>query len=308
MIGIQDIGVYIPSGRLSNYERKVEYGVDDQFIQQKLGIESVAIKESGTKTSDLAAKAVEDLFQKTGLDKGKVDCLVLVTQNPDYNLPHTSAVLHEKIDLPENCAAFDVSLGCSGFVYALSITQAFMEQNDLKTGILVTADPYSTIIDQNDRNTAMLFGDAATATLITERPRLISGKFTFGTIGKSHRDLVSQNQCLHMNGRGIFNFAARTIPQDVEKLLALNSVSLNQIDRFLFHQASRYMIETIAGRLKIPASKAAFEAQDYGNTVSSSIPILLANELDNGSANTIVISGFGVGLSWSSGILFRTQM
>jgi 3-oxoacyl-[acyl-carrier-protein] synthase-3 len=307
MIGIRDIGVYIPAGRSSNYARKDQFNIDDDFIEKKLGITQVAVKGPEEKASDMAVRAFDALSRKCGLDKSLIDCLIVVTQNPDNNLPHTSAIVHAKLDLMPSCACFDISLGCSGFVYGLSVIESFMESNSLNHGVLITAEPYSTIIDRNDKNTSLLFGDAATATLIDRTPRFVSGKYTFGTVGKSYGDLIAQDNKLFMNGRSIFDFAARQVPLSVKTLLEKNDQRIEQVDKFIFHQGSNYIHQTILNRLGIDPQKAPFGAREYGNTVSSSIPILLEREIENTETRSIVICGFGVGLSWASGILLRTH-
>lgn len=307
MIGIQDIGTYIPDQRISNYDRKEEFAIDDLFIEERLGVLQVARKPVDMPTSDLASAAFGDLQHRTGLRPEDVQCLIVVTQNPDYNLPHTSAILHGKLGLAPACACFDISLGCSGFVYGLSVIESFMTANGMTCGVLVTADPYSAVINADDKNTSLLFGDAATATLISDQPRFRTGKFTFGTLGDKYAELICTNGQLAMNGRAIFDFAARQVPPDVKHLLAVNNLDVADVDKFLFHQGSKYMLRTIVGRLGIEPAKAEFAAGQYGNTVSSSIPLLLAPELDVDDVVTVVISGFGVGLSWSSGVLHRVK-
>jgi 3-oxoacyl-[acyl-carrier-protein] synthase III len=304
MLGIEEIGFYIPAERISNYQRKEQFGIDDYFIEEKIGIKQVAVKGSDEDTSDLCIKAFDDLCVKNAVDRREIEALAVVTQNPDRNIPHVSAMVHGALNLPSQCACFDISLGCSGFVYSLSIFQAFMEANGMKKGLLFTADPYSKIIDPNDKNTSLLFGDAAAVTLISDSPRLISGKFTFGTLGTEHEKLMCNDDILFMNGRGVFNFAAKTVPGDIQLMASKNGVNLEDIDKFLFHQGSKIIVETIADKLSIPRAKAPYLIYDYGNTVSSTIPILLAGEL-NGEAKTIAICGFGVGLSWASGLLKR---
>ena len=304
MLGIEEIGVYIPTEKTSNYQRKEQFGIDDHFIEKKIGIKQVAVKAADEDTSDLCLMAFEALCAKQAIDRSEIEAVVVVTQNPDQNIPHVSAMVHGALELPAQCACFDISLGCSGFVYALSVFQAFMAANGMKKGLLFTADPYSKVIDPNDKNTALLFGDAAAVTLISDTPRLVSGKFTFGTLGSEHQKLMCNDGILFMNGRAVFNFAAKTIPTDIQLMAEKNAVALEDIDRFLFHQGSKIIVNTIADKLGIPRSKAPFRIYDYGNTISSTLPILLAEELD-GDAKTFAICGFGVGLSWASGLLTR---
>lgn len=307
MIGIEDIGYYIPSGRISNFARKEKFSIDDHFIENKIGIRQVSLKSPDEETSDLCVKAFIDLESRTAIDRSQIEALVVVTQNPDRNIPHTSAIVHGKLDLGEQCACFDISLGCSGFVYALATLQGFMAANGMKKGVLLTADPYSKVVDPDDKNTALLFGDAAAATLVSDNPVFVSGATTFGTIGKEHEKLTTKGDGrLFMNGRAVFNFAAKYIPLDLRLLARKNNVALGEIDRFLFHQGSRIIIETIADRLGIDSGKVPFGIEEIGNTIGSTIPLLLQEELD-GEANLIAISGFGVGLSWASSLLRRVR-
>jgi len=304
MLGIEEIGFYIPTGRASNYQRKEQYGIDDHFIEEKIGVKQVAVKAADEETSDLCVKAFEALCAKQAVDPNEIEALVVVTQNPDHNIPHVSAIVHGALDLPASCACFDISLGCSGFVYSLSVFQAFMAANGMKKGLLFTADPYSKVVDPNDKNTSLLFGDAAAVTLISDRPRLVTGKFTFGSAGSEYKKLINKDGSLYMNGRAVFNFSAKTVPADIRQMASNNDIAIDDIDLFLLHQGSKIIVETIADKLGIAREKAPYRTYDYGNTTSSSIPILLADEL-HGSAKTIAICGFGVGLSWASGLLKR---
>jgi 3-oxoacyl-[acyl-carrier-protein] synthase-3 len=292
---------------VSNHERLAQFGVDDDFIRNKIGVDQVAIREEGQETSDLCVEAVRRLFASTGLQRETVDALVVVTQNPDRSMPHTSAIVHGKLDLAESCLCFDIALGCSGFVYGLAVLHSLMERLGRTHGLLVTADPYSKIVDRSDKNTSLLFGDAAAATLLTAQPRLALQRFTFGTVGKSCESLTCVDGRLCMNGRAIFEFAARYVPSDVSSLLEQEGLSTEDVDRFVFHQGSKYIVDTIRRRLRLDERKAPFRIQDYGNTVSSSIPIILEEELRNPESRRIVISGFGVGLSWSSALLERVD-
>jgi 3-oxoacyl-[acyl-carrier-protein] synthase III len=305
MIGITAIASYIPENKISNLDRLEKFETDENFIYNKIGIKEVAIKKEDEETSDLAVKAFLNLEKKYNFNREEIEALIVVTQNPDKNIPHTSAFVHGKLELPESCAAFDISLGCSGFVYGLSVIKSFMKDNDFKNGILITADPYSKILDPDDKNTSLLFGDAATATLLTENPLYNIGKFNFGTIGKDWNNLVCDNNILSMNGRGIFNFAAKYVPVDVKNLLLKNNLELTDIDKFIFHQGSKYIVDTLTRRIGLPEEKVAFDILDYGNTVSSSIPIILEKEMEKDNNKKILICGFGVGLSWSSTILYK---
>ena len=155
MLGIEQIGSYIPADRLSNYARKTQFDIDDHFIEEKIGVRSVSRKATEEETSDLCLKAFADLAAKSGLSPNELQALVVVTQTPDFQIPHTSAVVHGRLGLPQSCACFDISLGCSGFVYGLSVITAFMAANGLSKGVLITADPYSKVVDRDDKNAAL---------------------------------------------------------------------------------------------------------------------------------------------------------
>jgi 3-oxoacyl-[acyl-carrier-protein] synthase-3 len=305
VIGIKAIATYLPAGRVSNFDRKEAFDVTDEFIEDKIGIRRVAVRGEAEGTTALALRAFDALVEGYALDPQAIQVVVVVTQNPDRNIPHTSAEIHGQRGLAETCACFDISLGCSGYVYALSLVSAFMQANSLSTGVLVTADPYSKIIDPADKNTSLLFGDAAAATLLTADPVLAPGRFTFGTAGREADQLACNDGRLFMNGRAVFNFAAKYVPTDVTQVLRLNGLDIATVDAFLFHQGSKYIVDTIANRLKIPRDKARFGAGDYGNAVSSSIPLLLAEEMKRPESRTILVSGFGLGFSWASTILKR---
>jgi 3-oxoacyl-[acyl-carrier-protein] synthase III len=305
MIGIEEIGIYLPSSSVSNYDQKEKFDMDDYFIESKIGVRSVTRMLEDEDTSDMGVKAFQDLQKKTDLNLEEIECLFVVSQNPDYNLPHTSAIIHGKLDLPENCACFDISLGCSGFVYGLSVIESFLEQNKMKKGVLITADPYSKVINPEDKNTSILFGDGAAATLISNNPKLVSGEFSFGTRGKEYEGLICENNVLSMNGHAIFNFAAKTVPGDVKNVLAKNNLGIEDIDCFVFHQGSKYIVDTLRKRLKLDPEKVPFAIGEYGNTISSSLPIILSDLFDKRNIKQIVISGFGVGLSWASAVLKR---
>jgi len=304
-IGIEAIASFIPENKVSNYSRKLQFSIDDHFIDQKIGIRSIALKDNNDEASDLCVKAYRNLAGKIDLNKSDIEVLIVITQNPDTNIPHASAIVHGKLKLPERCACFDVSLGCSGFVYGLSIIKSFMMENHFRKGLLFTADPYSKIVDKDDKNTSLIFGDASSVTLISDKPLYTLEGITFGTIGKDYRELICINNKLSMNGRAVFNFVMTYVPDDIRRLLDQKKIRLQDIDTFVFHQASKHLVDTLSARLHLDKNKVVFDIYEYGNTVSSTIPIILEKELTKAENNFILISGFGVGLSWASGILKR---
>ena len=307
MIGIRAVASYIPKDRINNFDRQKTFEFDNEFLEKKIGFLSVSRKGFDEDPSDMCCVAFDQLVRYRRVDPDSVQVLVVCTQNPDFSIPHTAAIVHGKLGLADSCAAFDISLGCSGYIYGLAVIENFMRGGGFTSGLLFTADPYSKIIDENDRNTVLLFGDAATVTHIGLDPIFSTGHFTFGTRGKEHTALICQNGILKMNGRAVFNFSASTIPNDIKKALMINDLQMDDIDYFLVHPGSKYIVDFIKKKLHLPDERAPFNAQSYGNTVSSTIPLLLQDYLDNPLAKKVLISGFGVGLSWSTTVLFRQR-
>lgn len=307
MIGIKAIGTYLPPGRISNLARREIFGLTEDSINNRIGFRQLAVKGSDETTLSLASSAFRNLVDKTGLDLTAVDAVAVVTQNPDRNIPHLSAELHGKLSLSERCACFDIALGCSGYVYGLSVLSAFMSAHGMRRGVLVTADPYSMIVDPADKNTSFIFGDGATATLLTDNPLYVAGAYSFGTMGSEANSLACNDGLLCMNGRAVFNFAAKHVPADVTRVLQQNGLTVEEVDSFIFHQGSRYIVDTVADRLGVLREKARFYAADYGNTVSSSIPIILAEEMEAPLNRSILLCGFGLGFSWASTVLKRLE-
>lgn len=306
MLGIQNIASYLPEKKISNYDKKEKFELDDDFIENKIGVKYHTIKEENEKASDLCVKAFENLISKNDIDIESIDCCVVVTQNPDFNIPHTSAIVHGKLGFSNDCACFDISLGCSGYVYGLSNIISFMKNNGLKNGLLFTSDPYSEVIDKDDKNTALIFGDGSSVTYITDNPIFVPSDFSFGTNGSSYKELICEDK-LYMNGRAVFNFTATTIPKHIQKLLSKNELIDENIDKYVLHQGSRYIVDTIRKRLKVKESKVPFDMYEYGNTVSSSIPIILEKEINKNENKIMLLSGFGVGLSWASAIIKKVN-
>ena len=209
MIGIKAIASYVPERVIDNINQALAFGETRDFVENKIGAFSLPRKENTQESSDLSVMAFNALIEQCSeLNKELVDAIVVVTQNPDGDgLPHTAAILQRKLSLPTRVAAFDVSLGCSGYVYGLFILKGFLESSGLKNGVLITSDPYSKIIDPNDRTTSMLFGDASTATWIGDNPEWRLDAVDYGTSGFGSDFLRSDHGRLHMNGRQVFNFA-----------------------------------------------------------------------------------------------------
>jgi len=307
MIGIKAIGTYLPTERTSNFLNLEKFDINESFVRDKIGFTELSKKSNKQETSDLCVKAWDNLKNQIEITSKEIDCMIVCTQNPDaYGIPHTSAIVHEKLSFSQDCAVFDLSLGCSGYIYGLSLIKSFMESNKLQKGLLFTADPYSKILNNEDKKTATLFGDAATVTLMTHNPVFELGCFVFGSDGSKKEGIkINDDGYLKMNGRAVFTFTVRVIPNNIIKTILKNDLSIENIDKFLLHQGSLHIINSIAETLGVSREKCPFYSAEYGNTVSSSVPMILENEFNNKEMKVAVLSGFGVGLSWGSTTIFR---
>lgn len=308
MIGIKDIAYYICETRENNLNKTFNgIVVDEEFVKNKIGIEQVSRKKEYEKASDLCMLAYNKLLEKNEtFDILNIDLICVCTQNGDYNIPHTSAILHQKLGAKKECATFDISLGCSGYVYSLDIVISFMEKNNYKNALLFTADPYSSILDPEDKNTNLIFGDAASVTLISYSPVFEIKNSIYHSFGEMNESLIKRdNKPLFMDGKMIFNFTLMNVPEVITKTFEVNNIKHEEVDKFIFHQANKYMVSKLVKRLKVNSEKVPVKISDYGNTVSSSIPIILSDYLDDDSSNNILLCGFGVGLSIASTIIKR---
>lgn len=300
---VSGIGVYLPPARVDNYVAASGFDVDKEFLESKIGILRRAVKNTGERTSDLCEQAFTDLLQQVpDLVSEQIDLLCVVTQNPDQKIPHTAAILHQRLGLAGACMTFDLSQGCAGYVHGLAVVMALVERLGLRNAVLMTCDPYSTIVDPADRDTALLFGDAATATyLIAGSAGYHLVDADFGTVPGSAGVLRCVDR-FEMQGREVFLHAVREIPRSIRRLLDRNDLSDKDVDIFLLHPGSLSVIKRIRSILGLSEERLPFNATDYGNAVSSSIPLILREWLPR-SPERVLLSGFGVGFTWGTCLL-----
>jgi 3-oxoacyl-[acyl-carrier-protein] synthase-3 len=304
MIGIESIGVYVPSSYDDNFENALRFKESKEFVSNKIGAIKLPKAEDGS-AAQMGYKAVLDLINKSGLKKEEIDALIVVTQNPDHGgIPHTSSVIHNNLDLDNNVSCFDLGLGCSGYVYGLSVLKSHMIEMGFKKGILITSDPYSNIIDVNDRVTSMLFGDAATATLLSNEAIFSISRPALQTQGEDNPSL-QKNTYLDMNGRAVFNFAATYVPKQIKNYLTDNNIE--DVDLYILHQGSKAIVDTIRRKIGQDSCVIPFDIKNTGNTISSSVPLLLEKYLEKNKYKKIILSGFGVGLSWATILIERVN-
>ena len=314
---ISDIQYYLPPKLLSNEDLvfdNPDWRMDD--IEKKTGIKYRYICEDAQTSKDIALLACEKIFN-SNVRRSDIDFLIVVTESPEYIAPAMSCDLQHSLGLKTSIASFDVNLGCSGFVYGLMIADSILCSNNYSNGLLVCVDTYSKYISSNDRTCRPLFSDAASATLITASKKKTVGPFVLGTDGSGYKDLMVKNSgtiknidternLYFMNGSAVFMFTMRVVPKAVNDLLIKEKCNTEDIDLFVFHQASKLVIDNLKRLLKLPNEKVFENYQLVGNTVSSSIPIALsqaksAKKIKKGSV--VMLVGFGVGLSWGATII-----
>ena len=326
---IKAISYYLPEAVLSNDLINQEFPEwDIEKISSKTGINSRHISAADEFSSDMAVKAAEKLFAEHNIDKSTIDYLLFCTQSPDYFLPTTACIIQDKLGLNTSIGALDFNLGCSGFVYGLSLAKGLIAGEMAKNVLLITSETYSKFIHPKDKSNKTIFGDAAAATLITAEKGFCSiGNFIFGTDGKGAENLivkqggmrfpvldenediadefgnVRNDKNLFMNGTEIFNFTGEFVPKLTEAILEKSSLTKDDIDLFIFHQANKYMLNHLRKKIKIPEEKFFIAMEHCGNTVSSTIPIALyeaQQQANLADSKNVILAGFGVGYSWGA--------
>lgn len=278
----------------------------EEKIFAKTGIRSRYVSGEGEDALGLAEKACLKLFE-SGVDPKNIDFVLLCTQSPRYKLPSSACILQHKLGIPTTAGALDYDLGCSGFVYGLAMAKGLVKGGIAKNVLLVTAETYTKYIGEMDKSTRTIFGDGAAATLIDESAAEQIGAFALGTDGAGAEKLIlREGEHLFMDGPEIFNFTLDIVPKTMDEICAKNGITRDDVDLFVFHQANKFMLDTIRKVNLIPRAKFYVNLEDTGNTVSSTIPIALKRAEAEGKLKPgmkVMIMGFGVGLSWGGTIL-----
>jgi 3-oxoacyl-[acyl-carrier-protein] synthase-3 len=326
-IQIKGISATVPKQVEDNNDFALLTGPERALFIKTVGIRYRHVAAAGVTASDLCLSAAGKLLADLGWGAAEVNVLVFVTQTPDYIIPNTASLLQEKLNLSRNCIAFDVNLGCSGYVYGLSIVGGLLQNMPGAKALLLVGDISTATISMQDKSTAPLFSDAGTATALEYSTDGII-HFNLQTDGKEFDDIIipgggyrnplnetsleyteyekgiSRNQLqMKLDGIKIFNFGLREVAPNIEKLLLEKGIEKDSIDYFVFHQANLLMLESIRKKLKAAPEKVPYSLYDYGNTSSATIPVTIVSELreqmESGKVK-LLLSGFGVGLSWGS--------
>jgi len=330
---VMKFSCFLPLAHLDNEHIAAEYNDpkwSESKIYRKTGIRSRRVVKDEL-VSDLAVGAAKRLFDEYGIDRNSIDFLLLCTQSPDYFLPTTACIVQHSLDLPTSTGAIDFNLGCSGFVYGLSLAQGLLSTGAASTILLIMSETYTRHIHPMDKSTRTIFGDGAAATLLDKEdiPRI--GRFVLGTDGSGAPNLIVPSggmarprsvdtakettdedgnirsmDNIYMNGPEIFSFTLRAVPDMVRRTLERNDLSSEEIDMYVFHQANRFILENLRDRLEIPEDRFYIDVEETGNTVSATIPIAIRNALDKEliqEGSKVLIAGFGVGYSWGATVL-----
>lgn len=308
----------MPEKVLDNDELSIKWDISSSFIESRVGIKKRHIAAENEPTSELAFRAVSKILSGGLISKEDIDILVVCTQNPDYRLPMVSSLVHGKLELKKECACFDINLGCSGFVYGLPVVGNFLKTGNYKNALLIMAEEYSKIINYEDKNTAAVFGDASSAVVLSACPE------EFGVLdyklysdGKGADSLIAYNSGvlrdntrpsqLNMKGREIYKFSTTVVPTSISEIIKKANLEPGDIKYFILHQANKFMLQEIREKLNIKEEQFVIDIENYGNTVSSTIPIAYKNLLTKGfikKGDYIIFCGFGVGLSWGT-VLYK---
>ena len=330
MAYIKAISYYLPEKVVTNEELVKEFPEwSVEKVAKKVGVNSRHLAGENETAGDMAEKAARKLFEEYNISPNDIDFLLLCTQSPDYFLPSTSCVLQHRLGISTSTGAFDYNLGCSGCIYGMAMAKGLISAGIAKNVLLLTAETYNKYLHPSDKSNRSIFGDGAAACLISNEGLAEIGNFSLGTDGSGADKLIvgtgasrhkektgvyvedeeghiRYDDYLYMNGSGIFNFTLDAVPQMINDILAKNGIEKDNIDYYIFHQANKFMLNTIRKVCVLPKDKFYINLEETGNTVSSTVLIGLKDCIDNGQikkGDSVMVSGFGVGLSWGGTVL-----
>lgn len=327
---IRALSTYLPPNELSNemlQSSLTDYDVEK--ISKSVGVKVRHIADSQTTAGDLAVEAAKKAFAEYGVSPEEIDFVIFATQSPDHFLPSTACIIQSRLGIPTSAGAFDFDLGCSGYVYGLGIANSFIESGFAQNVLLLTADTITKLMHPKDPN-RILFGEAASATIVSNRGFAKIGRVSKGSDGNGAQHLIVKNRAarsfnltgietldsegnlrrddfFYMDGFAIFSFTVDRVPLLVADVLKLNALEQNEIDYFVFHQANKHMLNTIRKLLGVEKDKYYVNIENTGNTTSSTVPLALKDCLEKNmfkQGERVMLAGFGVGLSWAGTVLF----
>lgn len=335
-VGITALEWAVPDkvlGRDELVEKFENEEIVDKIIESS-NIYERRVTERQECASDLAVKAAEKLFERFNIDKESIDLLLFASQTPDYLIPTTACIIQDRLGLQTRLGAFDINLGCSQYLYSLSTAYAYIKSGLAKRALVLTGDTVTKIINPKDRGVVPLFGDAASATIVEQVDQGGFVDFELGTDGSGHKHLIwpasgmrnfyqtdeeknlekidkksgsiTTDSNMSMNGGAIFVFTMRVVPKVIGNLFEKLKISVDDIDCFVFHQASKLIVDTISSKIKAPPEKVHHRLSDLGNSGGTTVAITLFDAIQNGkikAGNKVLLTAFGVGLSWGASVI-----
>lgn len=331
-VGISALAGCVPAHVIDNYKYTQFFPEEDvRKIVEKIGVYERRFADEQTCSSDLCFAAAKKLFSDNNIDRSEIDLLVFVSQTPDYRMPATSILLQNRLGLPHSTIAFDINLGCSGFIYGLSVVYAFMEKAGLRKALLLNGETRSKVYSPKDRKSAFIFGDGGIAALIERDKKFGESFFSMNSDG-SRGDLImipgggyrnpSSEETVrervvdeygnirsdeqgYMNGGDVFNFVIDEVPKDIKKLFSEVCVDINTMDYYIFHQANNFINSYIAKKMKLDRERIPSTIHKYGNTSSVSVPLTIVDTLQGklSGKKQLMLSAFGVGMTWATAIV-----
>lgn len=331
-VGITALAAAVPQHIIDNYQY-TEFFPEDQVkeVVDKVGIFERRFADAETCSSDLCFAAAEQLIADNNINKEEIDLLIFISQTPDYRMPATSITLQHRLGLPNSCIAFDINLGCSAFMYGLSVAFSMMKNGSLRKALILDGETRSKVYSPKDRRSAFIFGDGGVAALVECNEKFGDSWISMNSDG-SRADLImipgggyrhmSSVETLkekvvdeygnirsdeqgYMKGGDVFNFVIREIPRDIRNTLAYAEKTVDELDHIVFHQANNFINSYIAKKMKLDTTKIPASIAKFGNTSSVSVPLTIVSELKDKlqGSNLLLMSAFGVGMTWATGII-----
>jgi 3-oxoacyl-[acyl-carrier-protein] synthase-3 len=331
-VGITGLAAAVPKKIINNYEHDLYFNKEEiKEVIDKIGVRERRFADENTCSSDLCFAAAEHLMNEMRIDRDEIDLLIFISQTPDYRMPATSVLLQERLQLPTSTITFDINLGCSAFLYGLSVAYSMLTAGNIRKALVLDGETRSKVYSQKDRKTGFLFGDGGVAALVERGEQFSTSWFSLNSDGSrdslikipaggyrkmsscetvtekvvdEHGNIRSEEHG-YMNGADVFNFVIREVPRDFDRLISFAGVEKTSIDYFIFHQANSYINSFLARKLKLPEERTPATIHKYGNTSSVSIPLTIVSELRGRltGKKRILLSGFGVGLTWGTAII-----
>ena len=331
-VGISGLAGAVPRHIINNYDYDLYFKKENiREIIEKIGVKERRFADMNTCSSDLCYAAAERLLDDMNINREEIDLLVFISQTPDYRMPATSVILQERLKLPNSTITFDLNLGCSAFLYGLTVAYSMISAGVITKALILDGETRSKAYSLKDRKTGFLFGDGGVAAMIESDEKFGKSWFSLNSDGSreslikipaggyrkmsscetvtekivdEYGNIRSEEQG-YMNGADVFNFVIREVPRDFNRLLDYSGTELSSIDYFVFHQANSYINGFLAKKLKLPEAKIPSTIEKFGNTSSVSITLTIISELKNQLSDhrRLLLSGFGVGLSWGTAII-----